>query len=334
MMLADWYRVNNVGSPAVSPDGKRIAMTVTTVKESENRRHSEVWVVNTAGGEPMRWTSPSTESSNPRWSPDGKYLFFVSQRAGGNGNTWAIRLDEPSGEAIQVDGYPSGSMPMSHAFAVFAEAARIDSAPRAVADPFARMQPMAHPTFDAITRPIDAARFDGRHVTELSYKVNGAGFVPGRRVARTWRPLQIWRQSMGDTAKKMLTATRYSHRSPVVSPDGKMLAFIAESKLRPDSVVELERDSLAKLPYNKVRDEAEKNDADIYVMSIDGGVPRKVAEWMGAESDLTWSNDSKTIAFIGRPARTKSARVYVVDAAGGAPQNIIGDWQFEPANID
>src|SRR5215218_2150059 len=52
MLLSDWYRVANVSTPAVSPDGKRIAMTVTTAKEAENRRHSEIWVANTAGGEP------------------------------------------------------------------------------------------------------------------------------------------------------------------------------------------------------------------------------------------------------------------------------------------
>jgi len=33
MLLSDWYRVVSVGNPAVSPDGKRIAMTVTTTKE-------------------------------------------------------------------------------------------------------------------------------------------------------------------------------------------------------------------------------------------------------------------------------------------------------------
>jgi Tol biopolymer transport system component len=271
MMLADWYRVANVSTPSISPDGKRVAMTVTRAVEAENRRHSEIWVVNTAGGEPQRWTSPSTESANPRWSHDGKYLFFTSQRPGGRGNTWAIRLDEPSGEAVQVDGYPDGSMPSSHAFAVFTGPARQDPPARAAADPFARMQPMAKPPFDGITRPAEPARFDGRHIVDMTYKSNGVGFVPGRATARTWRPQQLWKQSVGDTARTMLTNTLYSHRSPTVSPDGQWIAFIAESKLRPDSVVDLERDSLAKLPYNKVRDEAERNDADIYVVPSAGG---------------------------------------------------------------
>lgn len=42
MALADWYRVVNVSTPAVSPDGRRVAVTVTRAVEGENKRHSEV----------------------------------------------------------------------------------------------------------------------------------------------------------------------------------------------------------------------------------------------------------------------------------------------------
>ena len=68
----DIYRMTTVSSPAVSPDGRRVAFTVTTVREAENKRHSEIWVVDASGGAPVRFTSPGTESSNPRFSPDGK----------------------------------------------------------------------------------------------------------------------------------------------------------------------------------------------------------------------------------------------------------------------
>src|SRR5205823_14793226 len=74
----DWYRVTTLSSPAVSPDGKQVAFTVTTVRAAENKRHAEVWLVAAAGGEPARLTSPGVESSNPRWSPDGKLLLFAS----------------------------------------------------------------------------------------------------------------------------------------------------------------------------------------------------------------------------------------------------------------
>ena len=48
----DWHRVSTVGSATIAPDGKRVAFTVTTIAERENRRHSEIWVVPTAGGTP------------------------------------------------------------------------------------------------------------------------------------------------------------------------------------------------------------------------------------------------------------------------------------------
>jgi len=333
MRLADWYRVVSVSAPAMSPDGQRVAMTVTRAVEADNKRHSEVWVVNTAGGEPQRWTAPGAESSNPRWSPDGKYLLFTSQRPGAKGSTWGIRLDVPAGEAVVLETYPSGSMPANGAFAVFTEP-RTPAPQVPTPDPFAKMPAMARPPFDAITRPLDPARFDGRHVVDMVYKNNNTGFVPGRRTARTWRPQQLVRQAIGDTAKQFLTNTAYSHRGAAVSPDGKRVAFLADARLRPDSVVELERDSLARLPYDAKRDEAERNEADIYVMEMAGGAPRKVAEWMGSESDLTWSADGKQLAFIGRPGRTKSARIYLVDAAGGAPKNLLGTWQYEPSSIE
>src|SRR3712207_420678 len=79
----DWYKLTTLSAPAMSPDGNRIAFTVQTVNERENKYHREVWVVASAGGAPARYTSPSAESSNPRWSPDGKYLFFTSNRPGG-----------------------------------------------------------------------------------------------------------------------------------------------------------------------------------------------------------------------------------------------------------
>src|SRR5690606_5261166 len=121
---ADWYRLTTLSDPAMSPDGSRIAFTVTTVKEQENKRHSEIWVVPTQGGEAVRFTAPGVESSGPWWSPDGSRLLFTSRRrgGGGKGNTWALRLDRPGGEAFQAEGYRRGSMPRDGSFVVFAEA--------------------------------------------------------------------------------------------------------------------------------------------------------------------------------------------------------------------
>ena len=125
---ADWYRVTTVAAPAVSPDGRLVAFTVTTVNQAENKRHSEVWAVPAAGGEPVRYTSPSTESSAPRFSADGRHLLFTSKRPGVAGTTWALRLDRPSGEAFPAESLArAGSMPRSRRFVVWADSIIPDS---------------------------------------------------------------------------------------------------------------------------------------------------------------------------------------------------------------
>ena len=331
----DWYRVTTVSAPAMSPDGRLVAVTVTTPVEKDNKRHSEVWVAPTQGGAATRWTSPGLESSAPRFSPDGKYLLFTSVRAGGKGPTWALRLDQPGGEATQPENYPMrGTAPANKAFMIWAEAVD-DSTGGAKPDArFEKMLPMARPPVNAITRPTDPARFDGRHVTEARYKQNEQGFLPGPRVPRRWNPAQLWMQKLDGTAKVKLTNVAYSHRDVSVSPDGQWIAFVADSKLRSDSAVQAEQDSLGRLPYDAKRDEAPRNDVDIFVVGVSGGEPRRVASFVGAESQVGWSPDSKRLAFVAATARWGTTRVWVVDASGGTPRNMIGNFQYEPARIE
>jgi dipeptidyl aminopeptidase/acylaminoacyl peptidase len=343
---ADWYRLTTLSAPAVSPDGRLVAVTVTTVREAENKRHSEIWVVPTAGGAPSRFTAPGVESSRPRFSPDGKLLLFTSARPGAKGSSWGVRLDRVGGEAQPMNDYPAGgSWPRDHRFVVWADSVAPDSLADSTSrksDPWGKMGPMARPPHGAVTRPLDAARFDGRHAYERDYKSNDRGYVPGLRTARVWRPAQLWLQRLDGSPKKQLTATAYSHRDAAVSPDGRWIAFVADAALRPDSAVQAERDSLARLPYDSARDERDRNDLDVFVVPVDGGAaPRRVASFMGNESDLAWSPDGRRIAFVARQGRTRSVRLWVVDAAactqrsecGGTPVDVLGDWRYEPESF-
>ncbi|HSJ32903.1 MAG TPA: S9 family peptidase [Longimicrobiales bacterium] len=336
----DWYRLTTVSSPAMSPDGRLVAFTVTTVKEEENERHSEVWVVPAAGGDPVRYTSPGVSSSSPRWSHDGTHLFFSSRRPGGQGSTWALRMDRPSGEAFQMD-YPSGSRPRDGSFVVFAQGMEDDEdgdeedeSKERDEDPFERMAATARPPFGAITRPLEPRRFDGRHIVDNGYKRNGPGFVPNRREARTYDPAQIWVQREGDTAKVQLTRTSYSHLDVAVSPDGRWIAFAADAELRSDSVVQAMQDSLALLPFSTERDQEIRNDSDIFIVPVSGGEPRRITTAPGDERSIAWSPDSRQIAFVSSPHRVQSRRLYVVDVNGGEPRNVLGDWQYEPGGYD
>jgi dipeptidyl aminopeptidase/acylaminoacyl peptidase len=346
---ADWYKVTTLGAPAMSPDGKLVAFTVTTVVERENKRHNEVWAVATAGGEAVRYTSPGYESSNPRFSPDGKYLFFTSNRPGGRGATWALRMDQPGGEATQPENYPTGSVPRDNSFAVFTDVVdttgggggggRGGSGGRGGPGGFGAASAgaagaMAFPPYGAITKPVDQARFDGRQIVNFPYKANGVGYLPNPREARAIRQQQIFVQKFDGSKRVQLTSARYSHREATVSPDGKWIAFTADALLRPDSVVQQIADSIARLPYDALRDEAPRNDRDIYVIPVAGGEPRRVAALQGDEQGPAWSLDSKKILFIGRAERTRNARLMLIDAAGGAPQNLTNGWQYEPSSAE
>jgi dipeptidyl aminopeptidase/acylaminoacyl peptidase len=340
---ADWYSMTTVSNAAMSPDGSRVAFEVTTVRESDNRRHSEIWVVSTTGGEPVRHTSPNFSSSNPRWSHDGQLLLFTSQRPGGRGNTWMLRMDRP-GEAFQQE-HPTGSIPRDGSFVVFTRGGEgqfgpfgpqreeePDTPPEGARndDPFARMQATARPPFGSITQPLSPSRFDGRHVVDLGYKSNNAGYVPNRRNARTYRAAQIHVQRMGDTARTQLTHTSYSHRNVTVSPDGRWIAFVADAQLRPDSVVQAERDSISLLPFSMERDRELRNEADIFVIPVSGGEPRRVTTLPGTEMNLGWSPDSRSISFVSSARREENNRLWVIDMNGGEARNLVGEWQYEP----
>ena len=312
-----------------------MAFTVTTVREAENKRHSEVWVASTTGGEPQRYTSPGTESSGPRWSPDGAYLFFSSKREGGKGTTWALQMDRPAGEAFQLDNYPNGSVPRDRAFAVWGDTITPDSLADSSksSDPFATMAATAHPPYGAITHPVDPKRFDGRHIVDLSYKSNDRGFLPNRWAARRWNAAQLWLQRFDGSAKRQLTSTAYSHRQAAVSPDGKWIAFVADAQLRPDSAVQAERDSLGRLPYDSVRDNRPRNDVDVYVIAVTGGVPRRIAALPGEEHALAWSPDGERLGVIAAPSPTTSARIYTLGVRDGAVVNVLGNWRYEPSSF-
>lgn len=334
---ADWHRVTTVSSPAVSPDGRRIAFTVTTVVEKENRRHSEIWLAPADGSTPpRRITVPTVESSNPRWSPDGTLLLFTSTRPGSSARSWAMRMDGTGGEAFVYDSIPAGaSLTRDRQVIVWGTPPPRDSSARTRDTAFAKMPATARPPWGSVTRPVDPARFDGRQIVDLPYKRNGPGFLANPARAPEYRAAQVWRRR-GDTgAREQLTGTAYSHRNVTVSPDGQWIAFTADPELRPDSLVQAIRDSIAKLPYDAARDEAPRNDSDIFLLPAAGGEgePRRLTRGDGSEGSLVWSPDGNRIAYTVREARVAQERLHVVDTRNGTVRDLLGDWQYEPGDV-
>src|SRR6058998_1080169 len=79
--IDDLAKIKTVGDPQVSPDGKWVAYTAGTVDAEKDKRDTDIWMVSWDGAEQIRLTSTTDSSeSSPRWSPDNKYLAFLTTR--------------------------------------------------------------------------------------------------------------------------------------------------------------------------------------------------------------------------------------------------------------
>ncbi|RXG15972.1 dipeptidyl aminopeptidase/acylaminoacyl peptidase [Leeuwenhoekiella aestuarii] len=82
----------------ISPDGKNVVFQLQNVDWNENRYDTELWISKN-GNPPFQLTNTKESSSNPKWSPDGEWIAFLSTR-GENNQIHAIRL--AGGESFQV----------------------------------------------------------------------------------------------------------------------------------------------------------------------------------------------------------------------------------------
>jgi dipeptidyl aminopeptidase/acylaminoacyl peptidase len=102
----DFINIQRVTDLQLSPDGTRIAFVITVMDKSANRGLSDIWIVPSRGGEPRRLTSSPAADMNPRWSPDGRTIAFISTRSGGP-QVWTI--DPNGGEAVQLTRISTGA---------------------------------------------------------------------------------------------------------------------------------------------------------------------------------------------------------------------------------
>src|ERR1043166_3025615 len=112
LTTADLAKQRGVADPQVSPDGKWIAYTVSTVDAEKDKRDTDLWMVSWDGADRVRLTSTAeTSKSRPRWSPDGRYLAFLAKRGSEDekklgSQVWL--LDRRGGEAVKLTNIKGG----------------------------------------------------------------------------------------------------------------------------------------------------------------------------------------------------------------------------------
>ncbi|MBL8821084.1 MAG: S9 family peptidase [Planctomycetia bacterium] len=101
----DLWNVKRLGSPSTSPDGQWAVVDVGTVDIAKNDTSSELWLLSTDGKTQKQLTRSGGKNSSPKWSPDGKWIAFLSQRAGDEVTQIYVIATE-GGEARRVSRMP------------------------------------------------------------------------------------------------------------------------------------------------------------------------------------------------------------------------------------
>ncbi|HWC75397.1 MAG TPA: S9 family peptidase [Gemmatimonadales bacterium] len=299
----DYYRLTVVSNPQLSPDGRRVAFVVTTVVEDKDKRHNEIWLSPTDGSAaPFRYTSPSTEASNPVWSPDGSLLAFSSKREGADDDVWFLRTSAPGGEAFQIKGV--------HATPSFSRDGKWLLYEWRGEDPDSNKKEgwrtRVSPT--AITRGPDPKRFDGRVYTSIPIVADERGYLAPRE---TRRPSHLYLVPQGGGTPRQLTSGELSQSAPAWSPDGRTIAFVQDSTEK-----------------SEVRDEPQPS---IYLLSVADSTVRPLATGFPENTDPAWSPDGKTIAFGCSKGRGLENDICIIPAAGGTARNLTADWSLDPS---
>jgi dipeptidyl aminopeptidase/acylaminoacyl peptidase len=96
--------VRRVGGFSLSPDGRWVAYSVGTPDVEENRTRTGIWLQPVEGGEARKLTSAEKRDSDPKFSPDGKRLAFLSNR---DGSSQIYVQDLSGGEPVQAAAFPA-----------------------------------------------------------------------------------------------------------------------------------------------------------------------------------------------------------------------------------
>ncbi len=256
LRIDDLLEIKRVGSPKVSPDGDWVAYTVSTSSLEPGESGTRIWMVPSAGGEPVPMTAEGYSASSPDWSPDGRYLSFTASR-GDSARTQVWVLDRRMGEGQQlteekwgIDGYlwsPDGSKLLL----TIRDPDPVDTLP-------AHDKPKVTPPWE---------------IERLQFKRDRAGYITGSRHTH------LFVFDLATRATTQITSGDFDAGSPVWSPDGTKVAFVANRTENPDG----------------------NSNTDIWVVDADnadkGASLLQITTNPGADSNPAWSPDGEWIAY-------------------------------------
>jgi dipeptidyl aminopeptidase/acylaminoacyl peptidase len=285
-------KIQRISDPALSPNGRLVAFTVQTPDLEKNTKPEQIYVVSIDGiAPPRQLTQEGSVNERPRWSPDSRQIYFVSNR-GGTQQIWLMNADgslprqithiptEASGETLSADGRK-----LVFQSSVYPECGADGACNQHALDEEARSKVKARVYTSLLYRHWN--EWEGKrrqHI--LSMNVDGTALVdltPGERDVPPF--------SLGGPDDY------------AISPDSMELAYVTNTDPEP----------------------ALSTNSDIYVVPIEGGDAKKMTTGPGADESPQYSPDGKMLAFRSQARAGYESdrwRLMVLDRSTGRATNL------------
>ena len=330
---SDLLKLRSVGVVQFSPDGARIAYTVTR-NDLGLKPTGQLWVMTLAGRKSICLSTANEPSGEPEWSPDGKWIAF----SGAAGDRRGLIVARPDGsERRYLAPLEGTNTPLPNTGKRIAwspdgkRIAYVTAQPGpetadATGDPVVITRYLYKPTAgEGDTRfndnkrlhifVVDVATGATRQLTEGAHYEHSIDWSPdGREIAfvsnREPNEDQFFNYDLlalnPETREiRRLTTTESAEYRPHWSPDGKTIAYQATKRGLTDLETTME-------------------DTHVWLIGADGTNRRELSGAIdNRQGDPQWSTDGRSVFFTAQ--ERGNVRLYRIPASGGAPETVINE---------